>query len=167
MNLKKTILFSAAGIGACLLLSSFLMAGEKAVSEKKTVAADVPVADAKTNISAAMDAAANWEKVYSFIESSVVAPIEAAESKKKSKSKVEYFSRCPSGIESTISSDSVKVEKYVYGKVNNWVGCSARGICYFRVLTSKKIAQVRDLTSKEYVNVSDWISKKYPKEVKG
>jgi hypothetical protein len=164
--MKKTILPFIA-IGVCLLLFSFISIERgkenrkvnKIASTHESVIAKIP--------SAVADESEIMEKVYSFVETHVMAPIQKAEQKQKGKKgNVEYFSRCPSGLEPTIISDSVKADRFVYGKVNNWKGCQAKGICVFRVCVNKKIAQVRDIGGKEYFTVSEWVDKKYPKEIK-
>jgi hypothetical protein len=107
-----------------------------------------------------------WEKVNDFVNSTITVPVQKKDNHKPSKAAM--FSRCPSGYEPNYSSDSVKVDRFVYGKLNNYVGCSPKYICHFKVNVNKKIALVRGKDETEYIAVKDWLEKKYgAKQVKG
>lgn len=107
-----------------------------------------------------------WEQVNEFVTKSITKEVQKRDNYKPSKSSM--FSRCPSGYEPNYSSDSVKVDRYVYGKLNNYVGCSPKYICHFKVNVNKKIALVKGKDEKDYVAVKDWLQKKYgAQKVKG
>jgi hypothetical protein len=107
----------------------------------------------------------NWDeynKVNEFVRKNICSVIRQNESGNNGGSKLDYISRCPSGYQPQIADnvDSVKVDRIVYGKINNYKGCSRNYVCDFKVCVSKGIALVKTKEMKEYVNVKEWLAKK-------
>ena len=107
-----------------------------------------------------------WQEVQEFVDKKISKPVQ--ERAPKRNPKVMAFSRCPSGYHSDFVSDSVLVDRYVYGEINNYTGCNPTQICSFKVNVKKNIALVKGKGDKQYIAVKDWLEKKYgAKEVKG
>lgn len=109
----------------------------------------------------------NWEeydKVSTYVYDKICTPISTAKGKKV---KMESFSRCPSGYEPAIagSSDSVKTNKFVYGKINLYKGCSPKHVCDFKVNVDKGIAQVKSKGTSQYMTVKEWLALPEPTPV--
>ena len=101
----------------------------------------------------------DYTKVYNFIDSKICTAIEKAAPKKNVKAM--SFSRCPSGINSEITNDDkVSSDDIVYGTINDWIGCSRKYVCDFKVCVNKQIAMVKDKNDTEYVLVQDWLKRK-------
>ena len=143
---KIGLLALAAGIA--LALSSFKKAEITTIKLK-----------AENVVSASESDWDEWQKVSDFVDKAISKEVRKHDGKKASKTAI--FSRCPSGYEPNFTSDSVKVDRYVYGKLNNYIGCRANYVCNFKVNVTKKIALVKGKDETEYIAVKDWIQKKY------
>jgi hypothetical protein len=110
----------------------------------------------------------NWEeynKVNEYVRKNICNVIRESDKVANVKEKGSYMSRCPSGYQSNITdhSDSVTVDKIVYGKINYYKGCGRNYICDFKACVSKGIALVKTKDMKEYVPVKEWLSSKETK----
>ena len=80
--------------------------------------------------------------------------------------KLKYFGRCPSGYQSAIADarDSVKLDKYVYGKIKLYEGCRGNYVCDFKVCVNKNSAELKSAEMTEYVSVDEWLKSKGKKK---
>lgn len=107
-----------------------------------------------------------WQKVSSFVYANISKEMQKHDTHKPSKTSM--FSRCPSGYQPNYTSDSVKVDRFVYGKLNNYTGCHATYVCSFKVNVNQKVALIKGKDEEEYMAVKDWVKKKYgANQVKG
>lgn len=104
-----------------------------------------------------------YYKVRSFIQENICNVIRK---KQGSGTSSKSFSRCPSGYQSNIAGDidSVKTEKFTYGTINLFKGCSPTYVCDFKVCVAKGIAEVRSKDMKEYVTVAAWLEMRAAKK---
>ncbi len=156
-KLKKIGLLCAA-IMVGIALNSFTILKKKTTTEKNQKVVS------KFN---------DWEeynKVNEYVRKKICAVIKQSKTGSND-NKMDYMSRCPSGYQPAISdkTDSVKVDKMVYGKINYYKGCGRNYICDFKVCVSKGIAEVKTKDMKEYVSVKEWLAnkEKTPTVVKG
>ncbi|HWY11067.1 MAG TPA: hypothetical protein VN026_07070 [Bacteroidia bacterium] len=105
---------------------------------------------------------AEWTKVHDFVDEKICNVIIENEKSKGHDIQIHNFSRCPSGYESNIASkqEDVKVDKFVFGKINFYKGCSPKYICDFKVCVAKGTALVKTKDMNEYVPVAEWLGKK-------
>lgn len=105
---------------------------------------------------------AEWTKVHEFVDEKICNVIVENEKSKGHKVNMQSFSRCPSGYESNIATkhEAVKTDKYVYGKINFYKGCSPKYICDFKVCVAKGTALVKTKEMPEYIPVAEWLEKK-------
>ncbi len=148
-----------------LVLPAIIIAGTLTLTSFKAEESKINV-----NPSTTLSASEEWSAVYEYVEQQVITKIskKEAEMNKGKKVKTMMYSRCPSGMEPEFVSDSLKTDRYVYGKVQNWVGCQAIYYCNFKVNVTKHIALVRGRGEKVFIPVKDWLAKKYEtKQVQG
>ena len=119
----------------------------------------------KTAVPTEEDEWAEWTKVHDFVDEKICNVIIENEKSKGHNVHVQSFSRCPSGYESNIATkqENVKVDKFVFGKINFYKGCSPKYICDFKVCVAKGTALVKTKEMTEYIPVADWLGKKETK----
>ncbi len=114
---------------------------------------------------------AEWSKVQAFVDEKICNAIIENEKSKGRNINIQSFSRCPSGYEPNIITkhEAVKTDKFVFGKINFYKGCSPKYICDFKVCVDKGTALVKTKEMEEYIPVNEWLSKKDSKSslVKG
>src|ERR1043166_6622508 len=106
-----------------------------------------------------------YGEVLAFVSEKIVTPI--SKSRGTGNMKMSAFSRCPSGYQSRLAGDydSAKVDRFVFGKVRLYKGCSGNNVCDFKVCVNKNIALVRTDDTEEFVTVKDWLNGKRKKEL--
>jgi hypothetical protein len=105
---------------------------------------------------------AEWYEVRDFVKENIQNPIAAVDKENARRPKMEYYSRCPSGYNSTIAGkrETVKKDTDVFGTIVLYKGCSSKHICDYKVCVDKKIALVKNKGEEEYITVKEWLAKK-------
>ena len=108
------------------------------------------------------DEYAEWNKVRAFVKENIQNKISAEDKEYAKRAKMESFSRCPSGYNSTIAGkrETVKTDGDVFGTIVLYKGCSPKHICDYKVCVDKGIALVKSKDAEEYVTVKEWLEKK-------
>jgi hypothetical protein len=108
------------------------------------------------------DEYAEWNAVRNFVKENIQNQIAAADKENAKRAKMEYYSRCPSGYNSTIAGkrEVVKKDADVFGTIVLYKGCSSKHICDYKVCVDKNIALVKNKGDEEYVTVKEWLEKK-------
>lgn len=103
-----------------------------------------------------------WNEVRAFVKENIQNPIAAVDKENAKRAKMEYYSRCPSGYNSTIAGkrEVVKKDTDVFGTIVLYKGCSSKHICDYKVCVDKKIALVKNKGEEEYITVKEWLEKK-------
>lgn len=103
-----------------------------------------------------------WNEVRTFVKENIQNQIAAADKENVKRAKMEYYSRCPSGYNSTIAGkrETVKKDADVFGTIILYKGCSSKHICDYKVCVDKKIALVKNKGEEEYVTVKEWLENK-------
>ena len=105
---------------------------------------------------------AEWNKVRAFVNENIKKEIAAADKDNTKRAKMEYYSRCPSGYNSTIAGkrETVKTDSDVFGTIILYKGCASKHICDYKVCVAKNIALVKNKDAEEYVTVKEWLAQK-------
>lgn len=76
------------------------------------------------------DEYAEWNKVRAFVKENIQNQISASDKEYAKRAKMESFSRCPSGYNSTIAGkrETVKTDSDVFGTIVLYKGCSAKHV---------------------------------------
>lgn len=104
----------------------------------------------------------DWQKVRTFVNENIQKEIAAADKENVKRVKMEYYSRCPSGYNSTIAGkrETVKTDSDVFGTIVLYKGCSSKHICDYKVCVAKNIALVKNKDAEEYITVKEWLASK-------
>lgn len=150
--MKKTILTKIALLGIAGAIAFALC------SFKTTF----PATEANVVTKAVDDDWTEWNEVRTFVRENIQNPISAADKEHVKRAKMEYYSRCPSGYNSTIAGkrETVKKNADVFGTIVLYKGCSSKYICDYKVCVDKNIALVKNKDEEEYVSVQEWLEKK-------
>ena len=105
---------------------------------------------------------AEWNKVRAFVNENIKKEIAAADKDNAKRAKMEYYSRCPSGYNSTIAGkrETVKTDSDVFGTIILYKGCASKHVCDYKVCVAKNIALVKNKDAEEYVTVKEWLAQK-------
>lgn len=105
---------------------------------------------------------AEWNEVRAFVKEHVQNPIASVDKENTKRVKMEYYSRCPSGYNTTIAGkrEVVKKDLEVFGTIVLYKGCSPKHICDYKVCVDKNIAVVKNKGDKDYMSVQEWLDKK-------
>lgn len=105
---------------------------------------------------------AEWNEVRAFVKENIQNQISAVDKENAKRAKMESFSRCPSGYNSTIAGkrETVKKDSDVFGTIILYKGCLSKHICDYKVCVDKKIALVKNKGEEEYIPVKEWLEKK-------
>ena len=103
-----------------------------------------------------------WYAVRDFVKENIQNPIAAVDKENAKRAKMEYYSRCPSGYNSTIAGkrETVKKDADVFGTIVLYKGCSSKYICDYKVCVARNTALVKNKGEEEYVTVKEWLEKK-------
>lgn len=108
------------------------------------------------------DEYAEWDKVRAFVKENIQNKISASDKENTKRAKMEYYSRCPSGYNSTIAGkrETVKTDGDVFGTIVLYKGCSSKHVCDYKVCVDKGTALVKNKGDEEFVTVAEWLDKK-------
>lgn len=105
------------------------------------------------------------EKVYAFVYEQVCEVL-AKSITAPNGSRVQHFSRCPSGYYPQINGPGtvVSTDGYVNGKIVFYRGCKPLYVCDFKVCVDRQYVVLRTRGDKNYLGVSAWVAAHKQKE---